>query len=74
MTLEELETEVLRLSPRSRARLAGKLLQSLDTLSEAENEALWAEEAFRRHGELEKGTAIARPAADVLRDAKSRLS
>ena len=52
MDLQTLETEALKLTPNARARLAEKLLQSLETLSEAENEQLWAEEAQRRHQEL----------------------
>lgn len=74
MTLKELETEVLKLDHSSRAKLAEKLLSSLETLSDAEIGRLWAEESLRRHEELEKGVATARPAADVLRDARLRLS
>ena len=74
MTLEELEAEALKLNPNSRAKLAGKLLHSLETLSEAEVERLWAEEALRRDEELENGAVTARAAEDVLRDARSRLS
>lgn len=73
MDLEELETEALKLSPDLRARLAEKLLQSLEALSDAENERLWAEEALRRHDEVERGAAVARSAEDVFRDARSRL-
>ncbi len=47
MNLEELEAEVLKLNTHARAQLAEKLLQSLDVLSEAENERLWANEALR---------------------------
>ena len=74
MDLAALEAEALKLNPRSRARLAEKLLQSLETLSEAENERLWAEEAQRRHEELETETVAARPAEEVFRDARARLS
>lgn len=74
MDLAALETEALKLSPRSRARLAEKLLQSLEALSEAENERLWAEEALRRHEELETNTEVARSAEEVFRDARARLS
>ncbi len=74
MDLAALETEVLKLNPRSRARLAEKLLQSLETLSEAENEQLWAEEALRRHEELETDTTVARSAEEVFREARARLS
>ena len=74
MKLEELEAEALKLDPSSRARLAEKLLGSLETLSDAENERLWAAEALRRHQELERGTAKSRPADDVFREAHERLA
>ena len=56
-----------------RARLAEKLLQSLETLSDAEIEQLWASEALRRSEELERGIGTLRDAQEVLRDARSRL-
>ena len=74
MTIEELEAEALQLHPSLRARLARKLLHSLEALSEAENEHLWAEEALRRHQELEAGTQVVRSAEEVFRDARTRLS
>ena len=74
MDLEELETEALKLSPDLHARLAEKLLHSLEALSDAENERLWAEEALRRHNELETGAATVRSAEDVFHNARSRLS
>lgn len=73
MSIEEVEIEALKLNPDLRAKLAMKLLYSLEDLSEEENERLWAEEALRRHEELEKGLAPERPASDVFRDARSRL-
>ena len=48
MSTEELEAEALKLSPRERARLAERLLESLENLTDEENEKLWAEEAARR--------------------------
>ncbi|HBE81102.1 MAG TPA: addiction module antitoxin RelB [Firmicutes bacterium] len=74
MKLEELENEALKLNPNLRAKLAEKLLHSLESLTEDENERLWAEKCLRRNEELEKGTATERPGEDVLRDAKVRLS
>ena len=73
MTLKELETEALRLNPAARARLAKKLLNSLDALSEAEVERLWVEEAERRNDQIERGVVEARRAEDVFRDARARL-
>ena len=73
MTLEELEAEALKLNPNSRAKLATKLLASLEVLSDAEIERLWNVEALRRNEELDKGTAAVRPAEDVIRNARARL-
>ena len=73
MMLKDLETEALKLNPTARARLAKKLLNSLEVLSEAEVERLWVEEAERRNEQMERGVVEARPAEDVIRDARSRL-
>ena len=75
MSLDENEIEVaaLNLQPRSRAKLAEKLLRSLDALSDSEVEAMWIEEAERRNAELDTGAEQTVPAEEVLRDARSRL-
>jgi len=73
MSIEEVEIEALKLDPNLRAKLAMKLLYSLEDLSDEENERLWAEEALRRHEELETGLATERPAEEVFRDTRSRL-
>ena len=53
MSLKELEAEAMKLDPKARARLADKLLESLENLSEEENTRLWAEEAQRRDAEMD---------------------
>jgi hypothetical protein len=68
----QIEEAALNLDDRSRARLAEKLLRSLDDLSEEESDALWAEEAKRRDAELDDANP-GRPAEDVLRDLRARL-
>ena len=73
MSIEEIEAEALKLDPEARARLAEKLLESLETLSDQENEALWAEEADRRDADWGSPSGSARPAADVLRDTRAKL-
>jgi putative addiction module component (TIGR02574 family) len=73
MSREELETEALKLSPRERARLAERLLQSLENLSDDENARLWAEEAERRDRAWDANPSIGGPADAVLRDARARL-
>jgi hypothetical protein len=73
MSIEELEAEALKLDPQARARLAKKLLASLETLSDEENERLWTEEADRRDADWDSAPGAGRPAADVLRDARAKL-
>lgn len=71
MSTEELETEALKLSPQERARLAERLLESLEGLSDEEHERLWVEEAARR--DVAWDAAGSRPSKGVLRDARARL-
>jgi hypothetical protein len=73
MNLEDLEAAVLQLEPRKRARLAERLLESLDNLTPEENAHIWAEEAARRDEALTAGTLTSRPSDQVFRDARARL-
>ena len=73
MSIDEVEAAALRLEPRARARLAGRLLESLDELSPDENARLWAEEAQRRADAQEAGSLSSRSAEDVFRDAQARI-
>lgn len=70
MTLPELEKAALELDHRSRARLAERLLESLDALSEGEIEALWLEEAESRAAAWDAGEIQGIPAQEVLRSAR----
>ena len=72
MSIDDIEAEALKLDRKVRARLARKLLESLETLSDEENERLWTEEADRRDAEWDRAPGSAKPAADVLRDARAR--
>ena len=72
MSIEKLKTEVFRLSPGARARLARELLASLEGMTQAEIDELWTEEAIRRDEELDTGAARAVPADEVLSRARVR--
>jgi hypothetical protein len=52
MTVDELMRAALRLNAAERASMARELLSSLESLSEAEIEKLWVEEALRRRARL----------------------
>ena len=71
MSLKELEAEALKLDPKARARLAGKLLESLENLSEEENLRLWAEEAQRREAEMDAHPDSSASSREVFREARA---
>lgn len=71
--LKQCEAHALALSPRDRAVLAERLITSLDSLKESENEAMWVEEAHRRYKEYRAGKIIARPAGTVIQEARARI-
>jgi len=68
---EELEAAALSLPRSERARLAERLIASLD--EDAEVQEAWAEEVRRRLGAFRKGEIEAVPAADVVKDARERI-
>jgi len=68
-----LESEALKLSPKERARLAERLISSLDDHSDPDSERLWLEEAERRLDELLSGKVAGIPADEVFRKARSSM-
>ena len=73
MSIDELQVEALKLGAEARARLAQRLLESLEDLSDEENAKLWAEEAERRADAWDAASEVGRPANDVFRDARARI-
>lgn len=73
MQPEQLESEVMKLSLDSRARLAEKLILSLDAPSDEENLHLWVTEAERRLKDLRAGRAKEIPAEEVFRSARAAI-
>ena len=73
MSIDEFVAEALKLAPTVRARLAAKLLESLEALSDEENLRLWAEEAQRRDEAWEASGGDGHSAEEVFRDTRSRL-
>ncbi len=73
MDPQTVEQEALLLPQEDRARLAQKLLLSLDTLSEEESKQAWLVEADRRARELDNGNVQPTSAEEVRRKAQSLL-
>lgn len=71
--LSQVESQALRLSRRERARLAQRLIRSLDRKTDADAERLWLTEAERRLAEVKSGKVTAIPADKVIKKARSAL-
>ena len=73
MNLDEFEAEALKLEPAARARLATRLLASLEVLSDEENLQLWVAEAERRDAAWEASGQTGDSAERVFQEARTRL-
>jgi putative addiction module component (TIGR02574 family) len=62
----ELETSVLKLPPRKRARIASRLLESLNSDNQRAHTAAWREEAEARVAAFDAGKISAKSADQVL--------
>lgn len=71
MPTDQIEQELLKLPAAERARIAERLIASLD--EDAELERAWLEEARRRDREIDSGEVPALPLEDALESARFRL-
>jgi len=69
----QVESKALKLSPPERARLARRLIASLDDEVDADAEVAWVREAERRLDELRQGKVQGRSAPSVFRKVRSAL-
>ena len=74
MTLRVLEKEAMELPPRSRVRLAEKIIESLDDFADPTLEAEWNDEIERRVREIESGKEKGIPAEHVMKDARRAIN
>ena len=74
MTMQQLEAELFRLDIQSRAKLAEKLILSIDAPNEEENLQLWVAEAERRLADLRAGKAREIPSEEVFRGIRAAIS
>jgi len=75
-SLPEIEKDTLRLTAEDRARLAVRLLDSLEETTESpeETEKLWLAAAERRFQELRDGVVDGIPAQKVFAELRSKYS
>jgi hypothetical protein len=72
--IEAFESQLLTLEPHERARLASRLIASLDELNPEDTEALWVQEAQHRYEAYRTGDLSSRPVAEAMQDIRSRLA
>lgn len=70
--IQDIESELLQLDRHVRATLAKTLLDSLETLSEAEYEELWIEEGESRYADFQAEKTSAIDGDEVFARARSR--
>lgn len=73
MKTNVLEKQALDLPVARRAKLAQRLLESLEELSEQEAEELWLVEAARRAREIDEGKVKLVSATELERRVRARL-
>jgi putative addiction module component (TIGR02574 family) len=71
LTIAQLEQEAMQLPAASRAQLADKLVESLDSAELDEIQKLWTEEAIRRRDEVRSGRVKPIPGDEVLAEVRS---
>ena len=72
MTTAKLAKEALALPPNSRAKLAEKLLASLNNPRQSEIDALWAEEAEKRIDAFQRDELAAVPGPEAFKKLRGR--
>lgn len=73
MNISQIEAEIFSLPIEQRAKLAHRLLLSLEEPSEAEFDSLWGEESARRAAEFDSGIVQAVPGEEVAKKARALL-
>ena len=69
-----LEKEVLELPPRSRVRLAERIIESIADYADPDLRAAWDDEIERRVQEIQSGAEKGIPAGKVMKDARRALN
>jgi putative addiction module component (TIGR02574 family) len=70
LTLDQIAEEAMRLPPASRALLAEKMVESLETEELDEIQRLWSAEAIRRRDETRSGQVKPIPGEQVIEEVR----
>lgn len=70
MDLKSLESELLKLSPKERAIVTYKLLESLESEESGDVEDIWINEALRRYDQIAQGDKFTIDSDLIIKEAK----
>jgi len=70
LSLDQITEEAIKLPPASRALLADKLVQSLESEDPDEIQQLWSAEAIRRRDEIRSGQMQPIPGEQVIEEVR----
>jgi len=70
MDLKSLEAELLKLSPREKAIITNKLLESLDGEESTGIEDIWIDEALRRYDQISQNDKLTIDSDLIIKEAK----
>jgi hypothetical protein len=70
MDLKSLESELLKLSPRDRAIVTYKLLDSLESEESGDIEDIWINEALRRYDQIAQSDKFTIDSDLIIKEAK----
>ena len=74
MDLKLLEKELLKLTPKEKAAITYKLLESLDAESNQDYEVVWIDEALARYNQLSKDSSLIHDFSLVIKESKSKYN
>ncbi len=72
MDLKSLESELLKLSPREKAIVTYKLLESLESEESGDIQDIWINEALSRYDQLARNSKLAVDSELIIKEAKEK--
>ena len=72
MDLKSLESELLKLSPRERAIVTYKLLESLESEESGDIQDIWINEALSRYDQIARNIKFAVDSELIIKEAKEK--
>ena len=72
MDLKSLESELLKLSPKERAIVTYKLLESLESEDSGDIQDIWINEALSRYDQLTQNSKLAVDSELIIKEAKEK--